>query len=420
MAVSWRTWPLHTARLDIRSRRRDGQAESHNKGSRSLTKVSLSVRPVQSKADLAAFVDLPFRLYADDPNWVPPLKDEVYGLLTPGKNPWFEHGEAQFFLAERAGQVVGRISAHIDHLALAQPPEQGMGPGTGNWGLFEAEDADSAAALIAAAETWLRAKGMVRALGPLSISIWDEPGLLVKGFDHPPTVMMGHNAAAYQGWIEGAGYRFAKSLRTWDLDISKPFPELVQRIVAAGERNARIRIRRVNKARFNEEAALILGILNDAWSENWGFVPLTDAEIAYVGKKLKPIVYEDLIMVADYDGEPVAFMIVLPDVNEKLREFGGSLLPFNWAKLLWWLRKPKVRTMRVPLMGVVKRLQSSRMASQLAFMMIEFIRRNAIAHYGASRGEIGWILDDNQGMNAIADAIHSHINKDYWVYEKTL
>lgn len=393
---------------------------SHNKGSRSLTKVSLSVRPVLSKADLAAFVDLPFRLYADDPNWVPPLKDEVYGLLTPGRNPWFEHGEAQFFLAERAGQVVGRISAHIDHLALAQPPEQGMGPGTGNWGLFEAEDADSAAALIAAAETWLRAKGMVRALGPLSISIWDEPGLLVKGFDHPPTVMMGHNAAAYQGWIEGAGYRFAKSLRTWDLDISKPFPELVQRIVAAGERNARIRIRRVNKARFNEEAALILGILNDAWSENWGFVPLTDAEIAYVGKKLKPIVYEDLIMVADYDGEPVAFMIVLPDVNEKLREFGGSLLPFNWAKLLWWLRKPKVRTTRVPLMGVVKRLQSSRMASQLAFMMIEFIRRNAIAHYGASRGEIGWILDDNQGMNAIADAIHSHINKDYWVYEKTL
>ena len=165
---------------------------------------------------------------------------------------------------------------------------------------------------------------------------------------------------------------------------------------------------------------LILGILNDAWSENWGFVPLTDAEIAYVGKKLKPIVYEDLIMVAEYDGEPVAFMIVLPDVNEKLREFGGSLLPFNWAKLLWWLRKPKVRTMRVPLMGVVQRLQSSRMASQLAFMMIEFIRRNATAHYGASRGEIGWILDDNQGMNAIADAIHSQINKDYWVYEKAL
>ena len=385
-----------------------------------MTQISFIVRPVQSKADRVAFVDLPFRLYAEDPNWVPPLKDEVHGLLTPGKNPWFGHGEAQLFLAERAGQVVGRISAHIDHLALTQPAEQGMGPGTGNWGLFEAEDAEIAQALIATAEDWLRAKGMTRALGPLSISIWDEPGLLVKGFDHPPTVMMGHNAAAYQGWIEAAGYRFVKSLRTWDVDISHGFPDLVQRIVAAGERNARIRIRPVSKARFDEEAALILGILNDAWSGNWGFVPLTDAEIAYVGKKLKPLVFEDLIMIAEYDGEPVAFMLVLPDINEKLVSFGGTLLPFNWAKLLWWLRRPQVRTMRVPLMGVLKRLQSSRMASQLAFMMIEYIRRNATAHYGASRGEIGWILDDNQGMNAIAEAINSHINKDYWLYDKAL
>jgi len=385
-----------------------------------LTQISFIVRPVQSKADRVAFVDLPFRLYAEDPNWVPPLKDEVHGLLTPGKNPWFGHGEAQLFLAERAGQVVGRISAHIDHLALTQPAEQGMGPGTGNWGLFEAEDAEIAQALIVTAEDWLRAKGMTRALGPLSISIWDEPGLLVKGFDHPPTVMMGHNASAYQGWIEAAGYRFVKSLRTWDVDISHGFPDLVQRIVAAGERNARIRIRPVSKARFDEEAALILGILNDAWSGNWGFVPLTDAEIAYVGKKLKPLVFEDLIMIAEYDGEPVAFMLVLPDINEKLVSFGGTLLPFNWAKLLWWLRRPQVRTMRVPLMGVLKRLQSSRMASQLAFMMIEYIRRNATAHYGASRGEIGWILDDNQGMNAIAEAINSHINKDYWLYDKAL
>ena len=385
-----------------------------------MTQASPSVRTVESKSDRKAFVDLPYRLYASDPNWVPPLKDEVHGLITPGKNPWFEHGEAQLYLAERDGKVVGRISAHIDHFALGQPAEKGMGPGTGNWGLLEAEDKATAEALIAQAESWLRDKGMHRVLAPLSISVWDEPGLLVSGFDHPPTVMMGHNAAAYQGWIEGQGYSFAKALKTWDLDISNPFPELVNRIVAAGEKNARIRIRQVEKSRFNEEAKLILGILNDAWSDNWGFVPLSDSEIAYVGKKLKPIVYEDLIMVAEYDGEPVAFMIVLPDINEKLMQFGGKLFPFNWAKLLWWLRRPQVRTMRVPLMGVVKRLQSSRMASQLAFMMIEFIRRNAVKNYGASRGEIGWILDDNQGMNAIADAINSRVNKDYWLYEKAL
>ena len=382
----------------------------------------LRIVPVNGKTALAEFIDLPYRLYASDPNWVPPLRADVVELLNPDKNPFFEHAEVQLYVARRAGRAVGRISAHIDHLALQLPLEQGMGPGTGNWGMMEADDEATATALIKQAENWLRSRGMHRALGPLSLSIWDEPGLLVKGHDHPPTVMMGHANPAYQGWIEGAGYRFTKSLQTWDLGIVEPFPELVQRIVAAGEKNARIKIRRVNKRKFAQEAALILSILNDAWSDNWGFVPITDSEIAYVGKKLKAIVFEDLIMVAEYDGEPVAFMLVLPDINEKLKDMGGKLFPFNWAKLLWWLNvgKPQVRTMRVPLMGVVKRLQSSRMASQLAFMMIEHIRRVAVKDYGATRGEIGWILDDNQGMNAIAGALNATVNKDYWLYDKTL
>jgi hypothetical protein len=380
----------------------------------------ISIRPVISKADKKAFVDLPFRLYANDPNWVPPLKDEVHGLITPGKNPWFEHGEAELFLAERAGQVVGRISAHIDHLALKQPPEQGMGPGCGNWGMFEAEDEVVAAALIARAEDALRAKGITRSMGPISLAMWDEPGLLVDGFDHPPTVMMGHNQAAYQGWVEGAGYSAVKDLYTYAIPIDVPFPPLVERIVASGERNDRIVIRRVDKSKFNEEAELILNILNNAWSDNWGFVPFTDAEIAYAGKKLKPIVYEDLIRIAEVDGEPVAFMMTLPDLNEKIGGFGGSLFPFNWAKLLWWLRAPQVRTMRVPLMGVVKKFQATRMASQLAFMLVEFIRRDAVAQFGAVRGEFGWVLDDNGPMKSVGEAINGKINKIYRIYQKVL
>ena len=349
-----------------------------------MASTDLLITPVSSKADLKAFVDLPWRLYANDPNWVPPLKSEVYGLLTPGKNPFFDHAEAQYFLARRGNKVVGRISAHFDKLALAQPVEQGMGPGTGNFGLFEAEDAETGAALIAAAEGWLKAKGMTRVLGPISLSIWEEPGLLIQGHDHPPTVMMGHNSAAYQPMVEGAGYQPVKQLKTYELDITKNFPPLIERIVASGEKSARITIRKVDKSKFDQEAAIILGILNDAWGKNWGFVPITDAEVAFTGKKLKPLVFEDLIMIAELDGEP------------------------------------QVRTMRVPLMGVVQRLQSTRMASQLAFMMIEYIRRNALAHYSATRGEIGWVLDDNQGMNAIADAIESRVNKIYQVYEKTL
>ena len=379
------------------------------------------VSPVTTKAERGTFVDLAYRLNADDPNWVPPLRMEAMELVTPGKNPFFEHATVQYFLARRGAEVVGRISAHIDHLAVAMSPEQGMGPGVGNWGMLEATDEAVAHVLIAAAEDWLRGQGMTRVLAPLSMSIWEEPGQLVFGFDHPPTVMMGHQGERYQRWIESAGgYGPAKQLHTYELDITKEFPPLIQRIVASGEKNARIRIRNTNKKKFEEEARLILDILNDAWSDNWGFVPFTETEIKYAGKKFKPIVHEDLIMVAEYDGEPVAFMMTVPDLNEAILPMGGKLFPFNWIKLLGWLRKPRPRTMRVPLMGVRKKLQSSRMASQLAFMMIEYIRRNAVSRYGSTRGEIGWILEDNQGMVAIAEAINSHVNKTYVIYGKAL
>jgi hypothetical protein len=380
----------------------------------------VSIHPVRSKADRREFVDLAFRLNRGDRNWVPPLKSEVHGLITPRKNPWFEHAEAQLFLARRGERTVGRISAHIDRLALAQPAEQGMGPGTGFWGFLEAEDAEISAALLTAAEGWLRDKGMTRALGPVSFAMWDEPGLLVQGHDRAPTVMMGHNSPLYEAWVEGAGYRGVEDLLTYALRIDQGFPELTNRIVAMGEKSGKVRIRPVNKRNFDAEARLILGILNDAWSDNWGFVPFTDAEVAYAGKKLKPIVFEDLVMIAEVDGEPVAFMMTIPDLNEKLKDFGGSLLPFNWARLLWWLRKPKVRTMRVPLMGVVKRLQATRMASQLAFMLIEYIRRTAVAKYGATHGDFGWVLASNGPMKSVGEAVGGHVDRVYRIYAKAL
>ena len=372
------------------------------------------------KAGLNAFVDLAYRLNRSDPNWVPPLRSEVVGLLTPARNPFHEHATMQLFLASRDDAVVGRISAHIDHLALTQPADQGMGPGTGNWGLLEAADEAVAKALIAAAEQWLRTQGMTRVLAPLSLSVWEEPGLLTKGHDHPPTVMMGHNNAAYQAWIESDGYTVAKALFTYDLDITKSFPPLIERIVQSGQRNARIRIRNVELKHFDREAKIICDILNDAWSDNWGFVPFTETEIAHTGKKLKPLVREDLIMIAELEGRPVAFMMTLPNLNEPIMAIGGKLLPFGWAKLLLWLRKPRGRTIRVPLMGVLKEFQSSRLASQLAFMLIDAIRVNARDVYGFTRAEIGWILEDNQGMVAIADAIGSKVNREYTLYEKAL
>ena len=386
---------------------------------------AIEIFHVRTIADKKRFIEVQFALNRHDPAWVPPLRMDALELLTPGKNPWYEHGHGDLFIAVRDGSDVGRISAHIDHLWLDMPVDQGGGHDIGNWGLFEAADQEVAAALIARAEAWLRAEGMTRAVGPISISIWDEPGLLIRGHDHPPTVMMGHHNPEYEAWIEAAGYGKIKDLNTYEVDITREFPPLIQRIVSSGERNPRITVRKVDKKNFKAEAELILSILNDAWSDNWGFLPITDAEIKYVGKKLKPIVFNDLIRIAEVEGEPVAFMMTWPDLNEMQKDLNGSLFPFGVVKLLWRLNggfsgRPKVRTVRVPLMGVKKKLQATRLASQLAFMMIEYIRHASVALFGATRAEIGWILEDNQGMVSIANAIESRMNKVYRIYGKSL
>ena len=380
-----------------------------------MSSSALTIRPVRTKTDKKAFVDLAWEVYKDDPAWVPPLKDEVHGLISPGKNPWFEHARAEFWLALRGNKVVGRISAQVDELV-----EQHMGKGTGNWGMFEVLESEAAEALIKTAEGWLRSEGMTRALGPISLSIWDEPGLEIEGFAEPPTAMMGHHRPDYRGWIEAAGYEKAKDLLTYELDITHWDDPKIDRLIAMGERNPRIRIRMVDKSKFAEEARLILNLLNDAWSGNWGYVPLTEAEINYAGKKLKPIIFNELVRVAEVDGEPVAFMLTIPDINELTKDLNGDLFPFNWIKLLWRLRQPRTRRLRVPLMGVAKKLHHSRLASQLAFMMIEFTRRDAVTKFGASVGEFGWILEDNKGMLSIAQLPGAAVNHRYRIYEKQL
>ncbi len=196
-----------------------------------MSSAPVTIRPVQTKQDRKAFVDFAWEVYKDDPAWVPPLKDEVHGLITPGKNPWFEHAKAQLWLAERGGKVVGRISAQVDELV-----QQHMEAGTGNWGMFEVLDGEAAAALIATAEDWLRKQGMKRALGPISLSIWDEPGLEIEGFSEPPTAMMGHHRPEYRAWIEAAGYTKAKDLLTYEVDIAHWDDPRISRLIAMGEK----------------------------------------------------------------------------------------------------------------------------------------------------------------------------------------
>jgi len=286
--------------------------------------------------------------------------------------------------------------------------------------MFEVLDGEAAAALIATAEDWLRGQGMTSALGPISLSIWDEPGLEIEGFGEDPTAMMGHHRPEYQGWIEAAGYTKAKDLLTYEVDIANWSDPKIDRLIAAGEKNPRIRIRMADKSKFAQEARTILNILNEAWSNNWGYVPLTESEIAYAGKKLKPIIYNELVRIAEIDGEPVAFMLTIPDINELTKDLNGELFPFNFVKLLWRLRNPKVKRARVPLMGVAKKLHHSRMASMLAFMMIEYTRRDCVGKFGINTGEFGWILEDNTGMLSIAELPGARVNHRYRIYEKAL
>jgi GNAT superfamily N-acetyltransferase len=382
--------------------------------------AEIEIVPVSDKRGRAAFVDCG-RAFSDRlPHFVPQIRAEQIELVDPDKNPFFGHARVQLFLAMRGGKAVGRISAHIDELALAMPAEQGFGPGTGFFGYFDAEDEGIARALLASAEAWLAGEGMRRVLGPISLSIWEEPGLLVKGQEHPPMIMMGHHPAHYAAWIEAAGYDRTKTLYTYDLDITHGFGPLVERLVQTGRRNPRINLRRVRKDRWDEEVATILAILNDAWSDNWGFVPFTPAEVAYAGKKLRAIIHEELNVIVEIDGRPVAFMLTWPDVNDALAKIGGKLFPFGWLHMLRWLRHPKGAGMRVPLMGVLKELHGTRTAGQLAFMMIEAIREEAIGKFQSTRGELGWVLEDNQGMLAIADTIKSQVNREYAIYERKL
>jgi hypothetical protein len=220
-----------------------------------MNSAPVTLRPVESKKDKRTFVDFAWEVYGNDPAWVPPLKDEVHGLITPGKHPWFELARAQLWLAERGGKVVGRISAQVDDLV-----QEYMGRGTGQWGFFDALDGQAAAALIARAEDWLRGQGMTKALGPVSLSIWDEPGLEIEGFNEPPTVMMGHLKPEYHAWILAAGYSKAKDLLTYEVDIAHWDDPKINRLIAMGERNPHIRIRMVDKSTFAEEARIILNL----------------------------------------------------------------------------------------------------------------------------------------------------------------
>lgn len=374
--------------------------------------MGLEVVAVTGRADRRAFLELPWRLYRDDPAWRAPLRLERR-LHFSAHNPFLRHGEWQPFLALRNGEAVGRASAQIDRLHRAR-----YGPDTGHFGLLEGvDDAQVFAALLGAVEGWLAQRGARRVTGPFNLSINQECGLLVEGFDTPPVVMMPHGRPWYGRHVEAAGYRPVRDLLAYWIHTDFDPPHVMRALIARYA--ARIRVRPLAKRALAAEVEILRDLFNDAWAENWGFVPFTREELADLGRMLRFLVPEPLVQIAELDGAPAAFIVGLPDLNAAAADLDGRLLPCGWMKLLARVRGGRVATGRVPLMGVRRRYQRSPLGSALAFAVIDAVKRALYAH-GIGHVEMSWILEDNAGMRSILEAIGSRVYKRYRLYEKSL
>ncbi|WP_404326520.1 dATP pyrophosphohydrolase [Aerophototrophica crusticola] len=344
---------------------------------------------------------------------MPPLLMEREESLSPAKNPFFGHAEVQFFLAVRDGRDVGRISAQVDKLSPL------TADGVGCFGMICAEDdPDIFAALFEAAEAWLRAKGMRAAQGPFNLSINEEMGLLVAGHDTPPVMMMPHDQPYVARRIEALGYAKAKDVYAYWYDIRKELPKYVRQML---ERKlpGQVVLRKLDMKNYARDVRYLTEIFNDAWMGNWGFVPLTDAETEHLATSLRPLVVADMVWFVEIDGEPAAFGVCLPNLNEAIRDLGGSLFPLGWAKLLWRLKVSGVKTARVPLMGVRQKFQVGLSGGILPFLVINGMRENAIKR-GIEFVELSWILEDNLPMRKINERIGSIPYKTYRIYGKAL
>ncbi len=385
--------------------------------------AGLRIVPVEARGQWREFHRLPYSLYKDDPNWVAPLLLERKIHFDKAHNPFFQHAKAAFWLAYRDGVPVGRITAQIDALHLARYNDS-----TGHFGFIEAiDDPGVFEALLGTAEAWLRSEGMRRCVGPVSFSMWDEPGLLIEGFDRPPAVLMGHALPYYQKHIAALGYTQVQDLLAYDYQLAYerkngvPLPSTMERIIARAQEKHQFRFRpiRMDRKNFASEVALLLEILNDAWSDNWGFVTMTQAEVDDMAAMFKVVLRPDAVVIAEYAGETAGFALTLPDINEAIKDLNGHLLPFGIAKLLWRLKVSGTPSVRMALMGVRRKWQNSPIGAVLALSITQQSRMSQLAH-GVVRGELSWILDSNKRMKHMLKFVGGTVYKRYRIYEKAL
>lgn len=373
----------------------------------------IDIKPVRSRADLNAFVQFPWRIYASDPAWVPPLLVERKQFLDREKHPFYQHGDAALFLARSGGEIVGRIMASEDpsYNALHQT-------NTGCFGMFEAiDDQNVANALFDAAADWLRRLGRNEIMGPIDYSTNYACGLLIDGFQFPPTVLTGHNPPYYGRLIEGGDFEKAMDLYAWRLDDPAIAASRLRRLATGWKKRSDVTIRPAKLADMREEARRIREIYNQAWRSNWGFVPFTEKEFEFMTRELKPVLMPEFVWLAEIEGNPVGFILCVPDINAALGKINGRLtafgLPIGLAKLLY--HKSRIKRVRLVALGVLPKYRRNGIAEMLVLRTIE----EAMIKRGFA-GEASLILESNLLMNRFLEAIGLEKYKTYRIYRRRL
>jgi GNAT superfamily N-acetyltransferase len=375
--------------------------------------VSVTVRPVAGSRDLKRFIELPYRLRRNDPKWVPALRYERRRFLDRRKNPYFEHAEAEYFIAERDGDVVGRITAQVDRRW-----DSFQGGNDGMFGFFEVENSpETASALVETAANWVRERGRQRMLGPMDFTTNDECGLLVDGYEEQPIILQPWHPPYYRELLEGVGMTKAMDMRMWDLWLGRlkegnEFDPMIKAAAKIAEDKGVV-VRKMRKRDLEAEIGRFMEVYNEAWSRNWGFVPITEAEVAFQAQNLKPILVEDWAMLAELDGEVVGAALTLPDINQVLAKMNGRIVPFGWWHFV--TGRKKIDRVRVFALGVKSGYQHLGVAAAL------YERHRETAEYMPQKGgQTGWILETNKSMNRAMEGMGGTIAATYRLYQLAL
>lgn len=377
----------------------------------------IDITLVDGKADKAAFINFPYDLYRGEPQWRPPLRMERRDHINEAVNPAMGDYDIAYFLARRGREIVGRIAAFINHLHLKTHADE-----TGHFGFFDCvADPDVGAALLQTAQDWLVSKDMRRMTGPAQWGVNDECGLLVEGFDTPPVMMMPYGRPDYQDMFDAFGLVKATDMLAFQSELAAGYPrsKLLQRMLSAAAKDEDITIRPLRSGKFLEEVRVAMDIFNDAWSENWGFIPFSDEQITHMAKDIRPLVFKEGFWVGEYKGEPVAFIWMIPDLNSAIHDLDGKLLPFGWAKLLTRLKVTGVKQARIPLMGLRRSMHDTRKGLSIVASLCETVFE-AARNKGFTHCELSWILEDNKSMIRICEQASAQKYKTYRMYEKTL